>query len=202
MSISISASKEVQAQPEKIFSLLLNTEKRLKFHPSWEELKVKKLTPGEVEEGTRYSVYIRMEDAEKGAEYTLTVGEIEEPKRLVLYSSHGRTTTYTLEEGNSGIELRHEDVYEKTLSDRVAEHAQEDLELWLHGIKHYCELRKNPLARLSKLIVDHIMLRIPPMQRRVVYLIVVFNILLIFSIFFAIIVVAGANYFNVELFRS
>lgn len=200
MTTRVSATKEIFAPRERVFDLLLDTEKRLRFHPSWEELKVEKLTPGEVREGTEYRVFIRMEDAEEGVEYTLKLKEIEKPERLVL-ETPSRTMTYTLKEKGHATELEQEDIYGKGLEERMAEKAEEDIRLWLHGLKHYCELRANPLARVSKFIVDKVMLRIPPVQRRIVFYIVVFNILLMVSVILAIVVLVVANYFNMELFK-
>jgi uncharacterized protein YndB with AHSA1/START domain len=180
----ISWSVDILAPRDRVWSVLTDTEKRMRLHPGWEVLEFR-----EEDAGRRFYLKVRRED-----------GKIEE-RTFEVTELTGERIAYRDLEGDLAVELSVEDapgggvrvtqVERFSLpwspTERTLRSMEEELKFWLEGVKHYCELRGNPIARTSKFLIDRLLLRLPPSQRRIILLIIILNagILILFTIMFA-----------------
>jgi uncharacterized protein YndB with AHSA1/START domain len=170
---------DILAPREKVYSLLVDMEKRFRLHPEWEVLRFEELAP------RRYRVRLRKESGEE-KEYTFVVTELS-PRRIA-YSSEGGDleVELVLEEKARGVRLTHTERFSLPwkASEKTLKAMEEELRIWLQGIKHYCEMQDNIIARTSKFIIDRFLLRLSPAKRRVAMLIILINggILLMFTL--------------------
>lgn len=192
----VSTSVDIRAPREKVYSFLLNYEKWMRYNPVWEKLKVRKVTKGDVKERTQYKVVLKHEGGEEET-FITTVGELEDGRRILYEHTNGRSTLFTLEEAKTGTKLK------------VTESADDDasfdpstfetwLEDWLGSVKHYCELKKNPVARFSRFFIDKVMLRMNPYQRRIAVLIIVIQGLMTVTIILAFLVILVMKFLGRE----
>lgn len=177
---SISQSVDILAPREKVRSLLLDMEKRFRLHPEWEVHRFEELVPGE-----RYRVRLKREGGEE-KEYTFVVTE-RSPRRIAYSSEEGDLEVeLLLEERLGGVRLTHTERFSLPwrAKEKTLKAMEEELRVWLQGIKHYCEMRDNIVARTSKFIIDRFLLKLPPAKRRVAILIILINggILLMFTV--------------------
>lgn len=178
---SISSSVIIRAPRERVYALVADMEKRLRLHPAWEILSFKEIGD------RRYGVRVRKESGEE-KEYVFLA---ETSKDRVAYKAEDGEleVTLSIEESQDGVKLTQEEKF--TLpwkpSKKTLKSMSDELGFWLESLKHYCELRRNPIARTSKFIIDRLLLRLPPNQRRIVLLIIILNagILVLFTIMFA-----------------
>ncbi|NOZ59970.1 MAG: SRPBCC family protein [Euryarchaeota archaeon] len=178
----ISASVVVRAPPEKVREVVADLEKRFRLHPAWHVLSFERLGGG------RFRVRVRKES---GEERELRLEVVAEGGDRISYRDEGGDleVELLLEEVEQGVRLTQTERF--TLpwepSEKTLRGMEEELRFWLEAIKHYCELRDNPVARTSKFIIDNFLLRLPPQQRRIVFLIIILNagILILFILTFA-----------------
>ncbi len=179
---SISQSVLIRASREMVFNLLANTEKRMRLHPAWEILSFREIS------NKKYRVRVRKESGEE-KEYTFEVTEF--TKDRVAYEAEGDDlkVEILLEDAPEGVKLTQTETFSLPWepSKRTLKSMEAELRFWLEGIKHYCELRGNPIARISKFLIDRLLLKLPPSQRRIVLLIIILNagILFLFIVMFA-----------------
>lgn len=183
----VSASVDIRAPRGKVYSFLLDYEKWMKYNPSWDRLSVRKVTKGPVKEKTQYKVVIKPEGGEEET-YISTVAELDGDRKICYEHSNARSTLFSLEDSKAGTRLTVTESFDASSSIDPAV-LEMDLKHWLGGVKHYCELKKTPLARVSKLFIDKIMLRINPYQRRIAVLVIIIQLLLITTIVLAFIVI-------------
>ncbi|WP_457555909.1 SRPBCC family protein [Candidatus Pyrohabitans sp.] len=178
---TVSSSVLVRAPLDKVRRVVFDLEKRLRLHPAWHVLAFEEL--GE----NRFRVRVRKESGEE-KELTLLV---EQGDNRVSYRDEGGELEVELliEEAEQGVKLTQIERFSLPWepSEKTLKGMEEELRFWLEAIKHYCELRDNPVARTSRFIIDNFLLRLPPQQRRIVFLIIILNagILLLFILTFA-----------------
>lgn len=183
----ISQSVLIRAPREKVFKLVADAEKRMRLHPAWEVLLYQELDVSEGEKA-RYRVRVRKESGEI-TEYTFAVTESSKDK--VAYRAEGidLEVELILEDAPEGVKLTQVERFSLPWepSKRTLKSLEEELRFWLEGIKHYCELHGNPIARTSKFLIDRVLLKLPPSQRRIILLIIILNagILFLFTLMFA-----------------
>jgi hypothetical protein len=177
----ISTSVVVRAPPAKVRQVIADLEKRFRLHPAWHVLNFEKL--GE----RRFKVLVRKESGEE-KELRLVLTQVGDNKISYRDESSELEAELLLEETEHGVRLTQTERF--TLpwkpSEKTLRGMEEELRFWLEAIKHYCELRDNPIARTSKFIIDNFLLHLPPQQRRIVFLIIILNagILILFILMF------------------
>ncbi len=177
----ISWSVVIRAPREKVWEVLKDTEKRMRLHPGWEVLHFS-------EENGKFKLKVKREN-----------GKLEERVYEITDFSPGRVA-YRAVDGDMEVEILLKDATEGVEvtqverfslpwkpTERTLKSMEAELKFWLEGVKHYCELRGNPIARTSKFLIDRLLLRLPPSQRRIILLIIILNagILILFTIMFA-----------------
>ncbi|WP_456474643.1 SRPBCC family protein [Candidatus Pyrohabitans sp.] len=179
---SISQSVVVHAPLEKVYQLVADTEKRLRLHPSWEVLRFKKLGD------RKFRVRVKKESGEV-REYVLVITELLRDRITCREEKGDFDVEIVLEEVEGGVRLTHTERFSLPweASEKTLKSMEDELKYWLEAIRHYCELQDNPLARTSRFIIDHFLLKLPPQQRRIVMLIIILNagILFLFILMFA-----------------
>lgn len=192
----VSASVDIRAPREKVYTFLLDYEKWMKYNPVWEKLKVRKVTKGEVKERTQYKVVMKPEGGEEET-FITTLAELEQDKRILYEHANGRSTLFSLEEAKIGTRLKVTETADEEASFDAAA-VERDLEDWLGSVKHYCELKDNPAARLSRFFIDKVMLRMNPYQRRIAVLVIIINLLLTATIILAFLVILVMRFLGRE----
>jgi uncharacterized protein YneR len=177
----------IHAPLEKVSKLVADAEKRMRLHPSWEVLMYQELDVREGEK-ERYRVKVKKESGEV-KEYTFAVTA--SSKDRIAYRAEGDDleVELLLEDTPRGVKLTQVERFSLPWepSERTLKSMEDELRFWLEGIKHYCELQGNPIAQTSKFLIDRLLLKLPPSQRRIVLLIIILNagILLLFIVMFA-----------------
>ena len=181
----ISWSVVIRAPREKVWKVITDTEKRMRLHPGWEVLRFRR----EDAEGRRFFLRVRRENG-KIEERTFEVTELSEAGLAYRDTAGDLEVEVSVEDSpEGGVRVTQVEMFSLpwSPSKRTLRAMEEELRFWLEGVKHYCELRGNPLARTSKFLIDRLLLRLPPSQRRIILLIIILNagILLLFTIMFA-----------------
>jgi uncharacterized protein YndB with AHSA1/START domain len=184
--MDVSVSIDIRASRDKVYSFLLDYEKWMKFNPAWDKLDVRKVTKGKIKERTQYKVVMKPEGGEEEV-YTSTIAELDQDKKIRYEHSNGRSTLFKLEEAEVGTRLTATESFDESSSLDPAL-LEKDMKDWLGSVRHYCELKKNPVARLSRFFIDKVMLRMNPYQRRIAVLIIVIQLLMIVTIVLAFLV--------------
>jgi len=160
------AAVVVRAPLERVLKLLQDFEKWLRFNPVWDELEILEPLSG-WEKGSRGRVRLRLEGEKAVREL---VFEVEE-------ASLNRVAYRLSDGGRIEIQVRELDGTTELLQrGGLSAGDVEELELWLRALKHYAELRSTPPARLTKLLIDRLLLRLNPMQRRLVMLVLLLQL--------------------------
>lgn len=168
----IRESVEILAPREKVFSLLLDVEKRMRLNPAWDYVDVRRLTE-ETGVGAKYR--IRVKPAERVIEYVTEWMEVKRNRRIVYRTIEGPSfsVTQTLKETFRGTGLTQtEDLQvEQQLGEHELRLAKQLLKSWLRSIKGYVELDRNFATRLWKRFYDRFLLKARPQERRIAQLI-------------------------------
>jgi len=158
----------VRAPLWKVEELLRDFEKWLRFNPLWDELEV--IEPLRVEKGGRGTVVLKLEDEKSPRRVVFEVEEAS-PRRIAYTLSGGGRIELTLREdgGATWLHLRGGLAASREVR-------QQEAELWAKALKHYAELSGTPPARLTKLLIDRLLLKLNPMQRRLVMLVLMIQL--------------------------
>lgn len=166
----ITESIEILAPRRRVFSLLLDEEKRMRLNPALDEVEVRQLTQGIPGEGTRFLVRLRI--AKERVEYVQEWLEVKPPRRIVYRTLEGPrfTVTQTINRIPGGSRLTY--VEETPLKHEVELRlARRCLRAWLRSIKKYLELDLYPHTRIWKGFLDRFLLKLQPRERRIAQLI-------------------------------
>jgi uncharacterized protein YndB with AHSA1/START domain len=172
--MEIRESVEILAPREKVFSLLLDVEKRTRLNPALEYMDVRRLGKGDACEGAKYRVKFR--HGERIVEYVTEWLEVKKNKRIVYRTVEGPRfrVTQTLRDTFRGTRLTHtEDIQEHGLKEQQVKLARQILREWLRSIKGYLELDRNIATRLWKRFYDRFLLKAKPRERRIAQMILV-----------------------------
>jgi hypothetical protein len=168
--MQITESIEILAPRRRVFSLLLDEEKRMRLNPVLDEVEVRQLTEGAPGEGTRFLVRIKM--AKQRMEYVEEWLEVKVNRKIVYKTLEGPrfTVTQTLSRTPRGSKLTYVEDTPLTHESELRL-ARRYLRAWLRSIKGYLELDLHPHTRLWKGFLDRFLLKLQPRERRIAQLI-------------------------------
>jgi uncharacterized protein YndB with AHSA1/START domain len=165
--MEISESVEILAPPGRVFSLLMDVEKRTHLNPVWESVEVYRLNTEEGE-GARYRIKGR--HGGRVVEYVTEWREVERDRRLVYESIEGPRfrVEQTLRMTPVGTRLTHVERFqeERELADQEIQSARKLLRSWLLSMKSYLELERSFATRLWRRFFDRFLLRASPRERQ------------------------------------
>ncbi len=183
----------VRAPPEKVHMLIMDFERWIRFNPAWYELEILTHEP-RVEKGAGIKVKISFEGEERKLKKIKFSVEDASQDRVVYSLSNGKRIELSIRsKGNNITMLGHRETLRASESE---EEKEEEIKHWLAALKHYAELKNTPFAKLSRFFIDHILLRMNPMQRRITMLIIFLQVGLLATTLFALLVVYIKHRFN------
>jgi len=169
--VTVTESVDIRASPAEVWEVIGNYEKRMYLSPLWEVVSLESLTPGPYGLGSRYRVHMRRNEVD--IRYESQVVDFVEGQRIShqLTVERGTRTTWRLLDCAVGTRLMYEDVFEA--GDDAAERAliqavHQNTRWWLEAIKDYVEWGRHPLLRAWRWLYDRFLLKLPPLQRRLV----------------------------------
>lgn len=170
--MEIRESVEISAPPGRVFSLLMDVEKRTRLNPIWDSVEIHRLNPKK--DGLdRYR--IRGRHGGRVVEYVTEWREVEKDKKLVYESVEGPRfkVIQTLRTTPLGTRLTHTERFmgDKKLADKEVIMARKILRSWLFSIKSYLELERSLVTRLWKRFYDRFLLKASPRERQAAQLI-------------------------------
>lgn len=170
--MEIRESVEILAPPGRVFSLLMDVEKRTHLNPIWDSVEIRRLSTKEGE-GARYRV--KGKHGGRVVEYVTEWREVEKDRRIVYESVEGPRfkVVQTLYTTPQGTRLTHVESFigERKLADKDVLMAKKVLRSWLLSIKAYLELERNFATRLWRRFYDRFLLRASPRERQAAQLV-------------------------------
>lgn len=192
----LSETIEIAAQPERVFSLLCDVEKRIRLNPIYEVVRLIRLTEGKIQKGSRFQVQLKEE--KNSFAYAYEVIELIENKKLELKAAGSEEfqENFALEKIQAGTRVYYtlDNFSEKQLSEKE----KQDVQLWLISLKQYVEMQGTS-GRVFKFWMDRVWLRMPPSQRRMVLIILLINGGLFLMLLLAILLAIILRFLGVEV---
>lgn len=191
----LSETIEIAAEPERVFSLLCDVEKRIRLNPVYEVVHLIRLTEG-TQKGSRFQVQLKEE--KNSFAYTYEVIESIKNKKLELKAAGSEEfqENFALEKIPAGTRVYYtlDNFSEKQLSEKE----KQDVQLWLISLKQYLEMH-GMSGRVFKFWMDRVWLRMPPPQRRMALIILLINGGLFLMLLLAILLAIILRFFGVEI---
>ncbi len=195
----LSETVEIATQPEKVFSLLCDSEKRMRLNPVYEIGGFIKLNDA-AGAGARFQVQFK--DGKESFTRTCEVAEFSPNEKLVIKAAGGEEwlETFVLEKIPAGTRMKYtlENLSAEEPPEKEMKKIRQDVQLWLISLKQYSEMH-GVTGRIFKSFIDRIWLPMSPPQRRMALMIVVINagmiLLFLLAVLFAIIL----SYYGVEV---
>lgn len=182
--VTVTESVDIRAPLPEVWEVIGNYEKRMYLSPLWEVVSIEPLTPGPYGPGSRYRVHMRRNEVD--IRYESQVVDFEEGRRIVhqLTVERGTRTTWRLLDCAVGTRLMYEDAFEA--GNDAAERAliqavHQNTRWWLEAIKDYVEWGHHPVLRIWRRIYDRFLLKLPPMQKRLITFILFLELITISS---------------------
>jgi hypothetical protein len=184
--------ERVRAPPEKVRMLIMDFERWLRFNPAWYELEILTREP-RVEKGAGIKVKVSFEGEEKKLKKIKFSVEDASQDKVIYSLSNGKRIELSIRNEGDVTLLSHRETLHASESE---EEKKEEVKHWLAALKHYAELKNTPFAKLSRFFIDRVLLRMNPMQRRITVLIVLLQVGLLATTFFALLVIYVKHRFN------
>ncbi len=170
--MEIRESVDILAPPRRVFSLLMDVEKRTRLNPIWDSVEIHMLNEDKGE-GARYRIKGR--HGGRVVEYVAEWKQVEKDKKLVYESVEGPRfrVVQTLRTTPMGTRLTHTERFlgDRVLADKEAVLARQVLRSWLLSIKSYLELERNLATRLWRRFYDRFLLKASPRERQAAQLV-------------------------------
>lgn len=169
--LSVSANIDIRAPRAEVWSLIADVDKRLRLCPLWDVVSVEALTPGALGLNSVFRLQTRHQQQHVTRESRIV--EFVPGRRIASARDNSQVarTLWSVQDCAVGTRLMYEEIFE--LSDEqdratILQAAHQAVHQWLTSLKLYLEWREAWLTRAWRWLFDHVLLRMPTSQRRVI----------------------------------
>ncbi len=169
--LTVSASIDIQAPRDEVWSLVADIEKRMRLSPLWDVVKVEKLTPEPFGLDSAFRIDLRRD--KKNLTRVTRIIELIPGRSL----SHQRAddqnsrVTFSVQDCAVGTRLLYQEILASIDApdvDALVQSAHQAARAWLNELKQYLEWRGTRTLRLWRAFYDRVLLRVPYTQRHLV----------------------------------
>ncbi len=174
--VKVVESVDIEAPLDEVFDIIANCDRRPQLNPLWGVEEIQDITPDFPHEGSRY--HIKLTEGEEEKYDTIVTAFIPNQKFAYRLTSKNQAhVTWTVQDVARGARLIYHEEFQvdEAGDDDLVQSTRQIVREWLNNIKRYAELRGGWLQRLVRWVIDRFFLGLKAHQRRVIFILLVWE---------------------------